>query len=628
MNVVSRSSARTPSARTVAFLLVVTLALLLGATPYRGIRHDGILYMGQALSRLNPTWAANDLFFAHGSQDQFSLFPRLVASLLRHFDAGRVDVTLLLGALLLWPVALFALVRDFPLRERCMAVLATVAAMHFYGPGRMFSFMEAFVTARTWAEPVTILALAALLRGRLALAVLAFALAMVLHPLVALPVGAVALAYLVGQDRRWAAVLLLAVPVAGLALAGVAPFENLLHTYDPEWFKATVFANDGVYISEWSVNDGVAVLAHGALVWLACRGSDSPFARLGRASVIATPILGLVSFVGADLLHDVLLTQLQLWRVTWILDLLALASLPLLVCRQWRRGPKGRCAAIAVFLAMYAVDDQIPTALLLVAWAGIALLLVASRVEPRPRVLLLATAATVVAWLGVAGLQVQRAMAQLNMHDQGMKMGEPVSVIFATPLIALPVILALFWLWERGALPRAAAVVAALALSGVAVAHWDQRTPWARHVESAPRGAHPFAALIPANAQVYWHEDTAATWMLLQRANFMSVSQTSGLLFNRATALDALNRLPAFLDVMSNTQICANLERFGGGHGYAACQLPRDRFLGFCKATPRHPDFLVASTDFGTGVIARWTFDPRDGSPATTYALYDCSKLQ
>jgi hypothetical protein len=109
----------------------------------------------------------------------------------------------------------------------------------------------------------------------------------------------------------------------------------------------------------------------------------------------------------------------------------------------------------------------------------------------------------------------------------------------------------------------------------------------------------------------------------------MSMSQVSGLLFNRATALEALDRVPAFLAVMVNTQTCANLERFGGAQfAYSECELPRQNFLAFCKAQPRHPDFLIASTDFGTGVVARWTFDPRDGSRPTTYALYDCSKLQ
>ncbi len=621
--------ARSRPVWTTAFLLLVTLALMFGAMPYRGIRHDGILYMGQALSHLNPAWAANDLFFAHGSQDKFSIFSPIVAWLFGHFDAAVVNMTLLRGAWIVWLVALLALVRDLPAGERWWSVLAVIAATHFYGSARIFSFMEPFVTARTWAEPVSLLALVAMMRGRMALAFGAFALGLALHPLVALPVGAVALTYLIGQDRRWAAVVLLALPVYGLAFAGVAPFTNLLRTYDPDWYRGTVMANDIVFISEWTLGDAAAALAHAVVIWLACRGDDKPFARLGRATVIASPLLCLISFIGADVFHNVLITQVQLCRVTWLLDLLALASLPGLLLREWRRGTKGRCAALAVFVAMFALDDWVPNGWLFAAWAAAALLLSASRLEIKPRVLGLAMIATVLCGLGIIGLQVQNALSQIGMHEQGTKVAEPLSIFFATPLMSLPVIGTLIWLWERGGVPRMLAATVTAALFGVAVTHWDQRTPWARYVESAPRGAHPFAASIPPNAQVYWHEQPAATWILLQRANFISTNQTSGLLFNRATTLDALDRIPALLSVMINTQTCANLEHLGAaGLAPAACALPRKNFLDFCKASPKHPDFLIASTDFDVGVISRWTFDPADGSPAVTYALYDCSKLQ
>ena len=156
--------------------------------------------------------------------------------------------------------------------------------------------------------------------------------------------GCVALVYLIREDSRWAALLLLAIPVFGLAMAGVGPFANLLRVYDPAWFRATIMANDIVFISEWTIADGLAALAHCVLIWLACRGDDKPFARLGRATVIASPILCLMSFVGADLVHNVLITQLQLCRVTWLLDLMALASLPRILVLQWQRGPKGRLA--------------------------------------------------------------------------------------------------------------------------------------------------------------------------------------------------------------------------------------------------------------------------------------------
>jgi hypothetical protein len=628
MNVALPSADLKDHPRAAAFCLLLALTVLIGSLPYRGIRHDAILYMGQALSHLNPRWAATDLFFAHGSQDRYSVFSTIVAMLLQHADAAVIDMTLLAGAWVLWILALLALARDFPARQRWLAVIAVIGASHYYGTSRIFGFMEPFVTARTWAEPVALLALAALLRGRLLLALAGFLLAMLLHPLVALPVGAVALAYLISIDRRWASLLLLLLPVVGLALAGIAPFASLFKTYDPLWFKATLLANDIVYVSNWHFTDAVAALAHAGVLWLACRGRSTPFARLGRAVVVAAPILFLVSFVGADLLHDVLVTQLQFWRVTWILDLLALLSLPTLLSHEWTKSPKGRCAAIAVFVAAYAIDDWIPTGWMMVSWASLALALSASNVDVKPSVLTLANAATVLVGLGVVVLQWLNVTAQLGMDDQGTKLAEPLSIFFTLPLVALPVAFGLLMLWNRQGGARVLALLVTAGLFGVAALHWDQRTPWARYVESARPGTHPFDALIPADAQVYWYEDTAAAWVVLQRANFISSSQTSGLLFNRATALDALQRIPALLDVLANTARCAALQKFGAAQlDRNVCELPRDAVLGLCHVRPTHPDFLVAATDFGTGAIARWRFAPSGGAESVTYVLYDCSKV-
>ena len=620
---------RNGSRATAAFCLLVTVTLMVGALPYRGIRHDGILYMGQALSHLNPAWAAHDLFFAFGSQDQFSVFSRLMAVLLRHVDAGAVDMAVLALAALAWLAGLFMLVRDLPAGERWLAVLAVVGASHYYGSGRIFDYMEPYVTARTWAEPMAVFALAALLRGRWGLAALAFLLSLALHPLVAVPVGAVALAYLIAVDRRWAALLLLAIPLLGLAFAGVAPFAGLLRTYDPEWFQGTLVANEIVYVSNWSGPAALAMLVWLAVLWLVHRRGSTPFARLARAVAITTPILFLVSFVGADLLHDVLVTQLQLWRVSWVLNLLAVASLPTLLRREWSRGPMGRCAAIAVFVAVYATDGWVPTAWLFVVWAGMALALGARGVEPGPSLLRLAKLATLLAALVVVVLQWLNAQEQLRMHLQGMRAAAPLSVFFALPLMTLPIAFGLVLAWRRGGLAARVATSGLVAgLLVVAVAHWDQRTPWARYIESAPRGAHPFDALVPPGAQVYWHEDVLANWVLLQRANFISNYQTSGLLFSRGAALLAEQRVPPYLKLLARTRDCGRLEALGAVVlDHAACDLPRDAFLGFCHLRPAHPDFLIAPADFGTGVVARWTFVPGDGSASTTYALYDCRQV-
>ena len=148
-------------------------------------------------------------------------------------------------------------------------------------------------------------------------------------------------------------------------------------------------------------------------------------------------------------------------------------------------------------------------------------------------------------------------------------------------------------------------------------------------MEAAQPGSHPFAKLIPPGAEVYWHGDVLATWLLLQRAQFISDNQVSGLLFSRETAYVGMSRLPYLVALKPDQRACFSLARMGADTGQLLkCQLPREAFLGMCRAEPTHPDFLVADVDFGTGVVARWRFTPDDGSAPVSYALYDCAKIR
>jgi hypothetical protein len=231
--------------------------------------------------------------------------------------------------------------------------------------------------------------------------------------------------------------------------------------------------------------------------------------------------------------------------------------------------------------------------------------------------------------LVATALQAFNAMSQLNLEQQGMAIARPSSVPFVLPILTLPLAMGLLAAWVRGGAVRTSAVALASGLLLLGMATWDQRTPWERHVESAEPGSHPFAKLIPPGAEVYWHEDVLATWLLLQRPQFISLSQVSGLLFNRNTAYVGTTRLPYLFALDTAGQACSSLSRMGADTRLLSmCRLPREAFLGMCRAEPTHPDFLVARVDFGTGVVARWRFDPNDGSVPVDYLLYDCAKIR
>ena len=59
---------------------LVLVALWVLAHPYGGLRHDGLLYAGQAMAHLRPDVFGRDLFFAYGSQDDYTIFGQVYAA--------------------------------------------------------------------------------------------------------------------------------------------------------------------------------------------------------------------------------------------------------------------------------------------------------------------------------------------------------------------------------------------------------------------------------------------------------------------------------------------------------------------------------------------------------------------
>src|SRR5262249_10805132 len=228
-------------------------------------------------------------------------------------------------------------------------------------------FAEDFLTGRSFAEPAVLLALVAWSRRRTAWALALFVFALAMHPLIALPGIVIAWLMRVHTDRRWAWLALLALPIVGLGVAHVAPFDGLLRFYDPDWWDDVSTLNKQVLLGEWGYLDWQSIAVDPFLLWFALRHGEHRLALLARAALWATPGLLAVSILGVDLGHNVLLTGLQPWRVLWITHLLALACLPIFVHSHWRLGPAGRLAAVAGIAALLAAGANFPQAWILIA---------------------------------------------------------------------------------------------------------------------------------------------------------------------------------------------------------------------------------------------------------------------
>lgn len=556
-------SVEAPGARAGRGLERAALTLLLFATwaishQYRGIAHDARLYTLQALAHLDPS-LHGDVFLRFGSQENFTLFSPLYAAAIRLLGAENAAAALTLAFQTGLLFAAWMLARS--VMSRSMAVLGVcvlVAIPGDYGPGHVFTCLESFVTPRMAAEALALGGLAAVLRGRTAMAALLIVMAGLLHPLMAAAglAATCCLCCVITHPRR-------ALPLGASALVLLTAIGLMLPIgplgrFDPDWLELVKGRSPFLFLAYWKSADWAWAATIAATLGQAATLDRAPALRAATdtdgsrrirdlsIAVLLTMFAGLVlSGLGCDLLGLVLVVQSQTWRWLWLGTVVAALLLPLVLRVEWHSGYAGRTRATLLTAAwLFGANDFAWTPLLsLAVCAGLA-----SRVTRRELYLL---------FLGACGLLaiavVWRVASNLEFTDAH----------YLDPRVAM---------WQRratsfmhdGALPAAAAGIivwcaarrrarAALILcAGAAGAAciivgplcWNS---WMQRDYPAERRAQ-FAAmrtLIPPGAEVFWPESPVATWLLLDRPSYISVIQTAGMVFSRSGARELRRRAEA-----------------------------------------------------------------------------------
>lgn len=526
-------------------LLMLAAALWCVTHPYAGMfEHDGRVYTLLVWHWLSPEAYARDPFFLFGSQDRFSAFTPIYATLAAYSGLSNAAwmLTALGGALWLSASALAArgLLEDR--RLQAFAVLCCVMWSLNYSPNAgTFRLNEAFPTARIIAFPLGALALGLGLQQRFWTAVVLAAAATILHPLV----GIWPLALVVAQRMPDRAVVVAALLAGGLLVAMNLSGAGALQRMDPAWENIIRSSSLDVFVGPPGTARLNETLAWLALLLWAGRLTTEPVRRWYRLGAAIGASGFILAMITAYFYPAILLVQAQSWRAMWVVVFLGVFALAQVLGIAWR-GP-------------YRIWWAIGGLLLAITRDGYGFILFASCVLFHPA---LQAHAVVIG---------RRAHAHAHRFAPFLLAGLLLAVLpgYVVDLAILGGGLAqdfqtgfpvLDGLLLAGGLGVGALVWAGLLTSGLpvrillagsaslllfAVLHWDQRLDKYRHWEklSLSSVAQPFAGAIRRGEVVLWPGSMPQrVWHELGTANYGSSDQVIGGVFSREKTFDMLRR--------------------------------------------------------------------------------------
>lgn len=513
---------------------------------YRGLWHDARLYTLQALALLKPELLGNDVFLRFGSQDNYTIFSPLYAAAIGAFgvEPAAALLTFLFQAAFVAAAWLLAH-RLLPPRLVLLGVALTIATPGDYGGYATFRYLEDFLTPRLLAEACVLAGLAAMTARRHGLSWGCLLAASVLHPLMAAAGVALVFCVQVAFVRPRIVIAACALSVAGMAIIfGLTPLGTHLR-FDDHWLKLVQQTNY-LFVTRWPRDDWAGAIVPVITLTVGAITLESSQARTLCSATLLVCLAGIaMTWLGADVLHIVLVTQVQPWRWLWIGGVLAPLLLPLIVGRCWTTGQLGQVAAL-LLIVVWVLRGEI------YAFAIAPMALVAAAVTVRRHGLAQQNQRLVLggAWILLA-LALLWALANIRLFAGGHMDDSHAPMLVRQARTwgregTLPgfFFLGLWWLCQRklsvGGLRAALFAVLAMlcALLPVAIAEWTRGA----YTPQIYRAFAKWRELIPPGNEVFWTDGATPAWLLLERPSYLSIEQAATTLFSRQAGMEIERR--------------------------------------------------------------------------------------
>ncbi|AJP48680.1 hypothetical protein PG1C_10005 [Rugosibacter aromaticivorans] len=546
-------------------VLLLAFLLWLLNHPYQGIWHDARVYGLIAAHWIYPEALASDLFFRFGSQGSLSLFTPIYGALVRVLGLDVAARLVVLSGGALWVAALFALARAMlgdTLAGRFAVLFGVMLSVSYSPNASIFVLNENFATARVWAMPCGVLAVALLINGRRITAAGLALLAFLLHPL--LGIWPLALLAVERLSLRLLLVLACVPTLAVLVIGSVGGLDiSGLRLIDGALLEFVQNAPDIIF------KPGASRLPFHlmplAILLLGTR-AGSPYLRplYARLFLIGGVAL-LLALVASDFFPLEIVVQGQPWRVTWLA--LPVSGMALLdVLQTLHRASPVRfavpwlCGLLLALVTLGVVSTP---------WGLVALSVVVLAASFLPPRFFINAACVLQTWrrsaliglialwcVALPGLWTELEIVGARFVGAWWHGAVALHGLVAGGIWLLPLLLAagIGWLAKW----RVAAPLAVVILGGViavTLAQWDWRNNAQRSEEARwlnPHAApHPFARFIQPTETIAWPEKETTVWFVLHTANYVGEIQHIGVVFSRDKFME-WRRRDAFLKQVVN----------------------------------------------------------------------------
>jgi hypothetical protein len=542
---------------------------------YGGLAYDAQLYAVQAMSKLRPSLAA-DLFLQNVSQDHFTVFPRFYAWVIN--VAGLRPAALLLTIIFTICLLSSSWLLIATLTDQDVAWLATfllIVVEGHYGAFGVFYISEPFLTARLPAEALISTALVCHVRGHTRIGVGIALAAVLVHPLMALP-GLLLLICLRSPPRARviaAGILIFGTLIASTAATNLSSVGRILPIMDGSWAHVVRERSQFLFLQLWRTKDWALnarpFLSLGFVALTLPAGSTRNLAVSG-ATIGATGIA--ISAIGCLVGPVAPLIQGQSWRWEWVTVLLSLLLvLPaarvtlqngkvgivcaILLIAGWLLSAVVGAACISVALLIWVARQKIPASWTKFGPAASATIAV-----------LLVSCALISSWKSVSTVPAVVAGESYILAC--------IRAVFESKILGASFAGALWWSIKSSSGPLRPATMFVL-LTPFAVSLLLHSSGHLRPYGS-PANIGEFADWryrIPLESTIFVTnglDSGSFVWFTLQRNNYLSPSQSAGVVFSRATALEVQRRSEVLLPINApNWKILTSLRDLSGAASHS-----------------------------------------------------------